>query len=144
MKGLIVIFVGGVLFGLGLAVSGLVKPEVVLSFLHIDDLGLAITMAAALVLTLPAYQLAPRLRARPALGTAYARFPLRVSGRNLAGGALFGIGWGLGGICPGAAVASVGVGNWPILAGLAGMLIGAYVQGALMPRSQGPLATAAA
>ncbi|MEF8822151.1 MAG: DUF6691 family protein, partial [Halovenus sp.] len=42
---------------------------------------------------------------------------------------IFGVGWGLSGICPGAAYASLGVGNWPILYALGGMFLGAYAQG---------------
>jgi uncharacterized membrane protein YedE/YeeE len=129
VKGLVVILVGGVVFGFGLAFSGLAKQEVVLSFLHLEDLGLAVTMAAALAITLPVYQLVPRKLPKPPLGAAFERFPMRVTGRHIAGGALFGVGWGVSGVCPGAAIASVGLGNWPILVALAGMLIGAYVQG---------------
>jgi uncharacterized membrane protein YedE/YeeE len=44
---------------------------------------------------------------------------------------IFGVGWGLSGLCPGAAVASVGIGNGPVLIGLAGMFLGAYLQGVL-------------
>lgn len=137
MKRLAVIFAGGVLFGVGLAVSNMVRQEVVLGFVQLRDLGLAVTMAGALVVTLPVYQIAGRLRRRPPLGAQYDTFPRRVTGRHVWGGAIFGIGWGLSGVCPGSAIASIGVGNWPILAAVAGMLIGAWLQGVRMPSSQG-------
>lgn len=47
--------------------------------------------------------------------------------RNMvAGGSIFGVGWGLSGICPGAAYNSVGIGNYPVLVAIAGMFVGAY------------------
>jgi len=45
------------------------------------------------------------------------------------GGGVFGVGWGLSGICPGAAYASLGIGNTVILYGVAGMFVGTYLQG---------------
>lgn len=128
MKGLGVVFVGGLLFGFGLALSGLVYQEVVLSFLQLRDLGLGLMMAAALAVTTPIYQLAPRL-SRPALGVAFERLPRHVKRNNIVGAVLFGIGWGVSGICPGAAVGSLGAGNVLILVAIAGMLLGAYAQG---------------
>jgi uncharacterized membrane protein YedE/YeeE len=47
----------------------------------------------------------------------------------LIGGMMFGVGWGLSGICPGAAHASLGIGNYPILWAVVGILLGAYAQG---------------
>jgi uncharacterized membrane protein YedE/YeeE len=132
MRQLVVIAVGGVLFGFGLAWSGLVRQEVVLSFLRLEDLGLALMMGAALAVTTPIYQIVPRLRKTPPIGAEFERFPRRVTRANVLGGALFGVGWGISGICPGAAIASLGLGNWPVLAALAGMLVGAYVQGAFL------------
>jgi len=112
------IFLGGLLFGIGLALSGLTRQEVVLGFLRLDDLGMALTMAAALLVTMPVYRLCRG-----------DRFPRVVQPKHVVGGAIFGIGWGLSGVCPGAALASLGTGNWPMLAGVAGMLIGAYLHG---------------
>jgi uncharacterized membrane protein YedE/YeeE len=138
VKALLVILLGGVVFGFGLAYSGLAKQEVVLSFLHLEDLGLAVTMAAALAVAMPAYQVAPRLLARPPLGGTFERFPRGIGPRHIVGGVIFGMGWGLSGVCPGAAVASLGLGNWPIFAALAGMAIGAYVQGSFIARTPVP------
>ena len=135
MRRLVVIFVGGLLFGFGLAVSNMVEPEIVLGFVGLRDFGLAVTMGGALLVTMPIYQLAARLRKRPPLGARYERFPRRVAPRNIVGGVIFGVGWGLSGVCPGSALASIGVGNWPILAAVAGMLLGAYLQGVLMSSS---------
>lgn len=132
MKQLGVIALGGLLFGFGLAWSGLVRQEVVLSFLRLEDLGLALMMGAALVVSTPVYQIAPRLAPRPPLGREFERFPKRVTSRNVIGGALFGVGWGVSGVCPGAVIGSLGVGNWPVVAALGGMLVGAYLQGVFL------------
>ncbi|MHC5023014.1 MAG: DUF6691 family protein [Planctomycetota bacterium] len=131
-KQLGVILVGGLLFGFGLAWSGLVQQEIVLSFLRLEDLGLALMMGAALLVAMPLYQIVPRVRSTPPLGPTFDRFPRRVTGRSVLGGAIFGVGWGISGVCPGAALASLGTGNWPILAALAGLLAGAYLQGAFL------------
>jgi uncharacterized membrane protein YedE/YeeE len=132
MKALVVLFIGGLLFGFGLAVSNMVEQEIVLGFVQLRDFGLAVTMGGALLVTMPIYQLVARLRSRPPLGGEYERFPRQVAPKNIIGGVIFGVGWGLSGVCPGSALASIGVGNWPILAAVAGMLLGAYLQGVLM------------
>ncbi|MHC4941273.1 MAG: YeeE/YedE family protein [Planctomycetota bacterium] len=124
----LVVLIGGVVFGVGLGVSGLVRQEVVLSFLHLEDLGLGLVMGAAVAVTLPVYQIAPRLLGRPLLGGTFPRFPSKVVTPHILGGVLFGLGWGIAGVCPGAALASLGMGNWPMLYGFAGMLVGAYLQ----------------
>lgn len=135
MKALGIIFVGGTVFGIGLSVSDLLRQEVVLSFLRLDDLGLLLTMAAAIAVAMPIYKLvAPRL-AGPVLGGGFDRLPHKVAQNHIAGGVLFGVGWGVAGVCPGAALASLGAGNYPMLAGLAGMLAGAYLQGVLAESS---------
>ena len=139
MKGLGVIFVGGVLFGTGLAVSNMIEQEVVLSFLQLRDLGLLVTMGSALLVTVPVYQIAPRRRARPPQGTAFMRAPRRIAPRTVLGGVLFGVGWGVSGICPGSAFASLGAGNWPILIGIGAMLLGAYLQGIFLTGPAGSL-----
>jgi hypothetical protein len=68
MKRLISILLGGGLFGYGLAWSSMARPEVVLSFLQLRDLGLLLVMAAALAVTTIGFQLAPRLLKTTLLG----------------------------------------------------------------------------
>ena len=124
------IFVGGLLFGFGLGFSHMARPEVVLNFLQFADFGLLFVMGGAAVVTALAFALVPRFRGRaPLTGDTYGR-RLKPFDRNvLIGGVIFGVGWGLSGICPGAAYASLGIGNVTILWALAGMFVGAYVQG---------------
>jgi len=119
----------GALFGFGLSVSGMVSPEVVLSFLLFQDFGLMLVMGGAVCVTVLAYQLAPRLMARPALGDQFSIRPSVLDRDTILGAAIFGVGWGLCGVCPGPAIAGLGTGNWGMLAPLLGIAIGAYAQG---------------
>lgn len=124
------IIFGGSLFGFGLAYSGAAMPEVVLSFLRLEDLGLAFVIGGALLVTWLAFQLLPQLVSTPLLGgtfTKAARLP--ISKWNIIGASVFGVGWGLTGLCPGTSFAAIGMGNWPVLAGIVGIFIGAYVYG---------------
>ena len=125
-----VIFVGGLFFGFGLGFSHMARPEVVLHFLQFEDFGLLFVMGGAAAVTGIAFGLVPRLLDRaPLTGDSYGR-RLKSFDRNvLIGGAIFGVGWGLSGVCPGAAYASLGVGNVTILWAIAGMFVGAYLQG---------------
>jgi uncharacterized membrane protein YedE/YeeE len=123
------VLLSGALFGFGLALSTMVKPEVVLSFLMWRDMGLLLVLGGATAVTFAAYHLAPRLLEKPWTGGKFGKHPSSMDVRTLGGAALFGIGWGLCGVCPGPAIAGLGVGNWPLLVSLAGLLAGAYVQG---------------
>ena len=120
--------IGGLLFGGGLALSGMTRPEVVLAFLKLEDLGLLLVMGGAVAVTALAFHLAPRVLRQPVSGTYQ---PPSKSWRKgtLLGAAVFGLGWGLAGVCPGAMLASLGTGNWPILYAIAGTFLGAYLQG---------------
>jgi uncharacterized protein len=128
-RGLAFVAIAGVLFGFGLALSTMVKPEVVIDFLMWRDLGLLLVLGGAVVVTFITYQLLPRIARKPWLAESFATHPSEMSTRTLLGAAIFGVGWGLCGVCPGPAIAGLGVGNWPLLYALAGLLAGAFVQG---------------
>lgn len=119
----------GALFGFGLSVSGMIRPEVVLSFLHFSDFGLMLVMGGAVLVVLLTYKLAPRLLAHPLLGDHFHAHPSAWNRDTAVGAALFGVGWGLCGVCPGPAIAGLGAGNWDLLWALAGIALGALVQG---------------
>ena len=119
----------GALFGFGLAVSSMIRPEVVLSFLRFSDYGLLLVMGGALMVVSLAYRLTPRLLARPLLGDIFHAHPSVWNRDTAVGSALFGVGWGLCGVCPGPAIAGLGTGNWSLLWALAGIALGALVQG---------------
>ncbi len=124
------IIAGGLTFGFGLGLSQMARPEVVLSFLQLWDLGLLFVMGGAVAVVAPIYFFASRSgRTAPLTGRRYGRRLKSMDSNVLLGGAVFGVGWGLSGICPGAAYASLGIGNYPMLWGVAGMFIGAYGQG---------------
>ena len=124
------VLLGGFVFGVGLAVSRMARPEVVLDFLQFEDFGLLFVMGGAALVAGPVLHLATRSGGRaPLTDRVYALRRKTLDSNVLLGGVVFGVGWGISGICPGAAYASVGIGNWPILAGIAGMFVGAYGQG---------------
>ena len=119
----------GVLFGFGLALSTMVQPEVVLSFLRFQDFGLMLVMGGAVAVTLAAYKLAPRLMGQPLLGGYFHQHVSAWNRDTLQGAAIFGVGWGLCGVCPGPAIAGLGTGNWTLLWALLGIALGALAQG---------------
>ena len=140
------ILLGGVVFGFGLGFSQMARPEVVLNFLQFEDLGLLFVMFGAAIVSGIAFAVVPRIGDRaPLTGDDYGRRLKSFDTNVLVGGAIFGVGWGLSGICPGAAYASLGTGNIAILWALAGMFVGAYVQGYWRSRlSSGEAAVASA
>jgi len=127
----------GVVFGVGLAISGMVNPQKVLGFLDFAgnwDPTLAFVMGGALLVKGPAWLIARRMESP----VVEAEFSLpannEVDARLVGGAALFGAGWGLVGFCPGPAIAALPIGGWPVasfaLAMMAGMLIYRYTLGA--------------
>jgi uncharacterized membrane protein YedE/YeeE len=124
------VFVGGLVVGLGLAVSHMARPEVVLDFLQFEDLGLLLVMAAGTAVAGVTFAVATRSgRTAPLTGRRYRLRVRELDSNVVVGGTVFGVGWGLSGICPGATYASLGVGNYPILLAIAGMFAGAYLHG---------------
>ena len=105
-----VALLSGALFGLGLAVSGMANPTKVIGFLDVAgdwDPTLAFVMGGAILVAGPAFGLIFRRR-RPVLADDF-DLPAKkeVDARLLGGSALFGIGWGLSGFCPGPAVVAL-------------------------------------
>ncbi|MBK6654415.1 DUF6691 family protein [Zoogloea sp.] len=99
--------VAGLLFGIGLMVSGMVEPAKVQAFLDVGgrwDPSLALVMGGAIAVALPVFQWGRR-----------SRFPAPphgpVEGRLILGSLLFGVGWGLSGFCPGPALLVAAGGN---------------------------------
>ncbi|HMS04573.1 MAG TPA: YeeE/YedE thiosulfate transporter family protein [Burkholderiaceae bacterium] len=119
----------GILFGFGLSLSTMVRPEIVLGFLRFQDWGLMLVLGGATGVTLLAYQFAPRVMKAPVEGGAFGKHPSVWNRDTLVGAALFGVGWGLCGVCPGPAIAGLGTGNWDLLWAVGGIALGALVQG---------------
>ncbi len=120
----------GTLFGLGLAISGMVDPAKVIGFLDVAgdwDPTLAFVMGGALLVTIPAFRLILK-RPRPVLADKF-ELPTNkdVDARLLGGSALFGIGWGLAGFCPGPAVTALASGLTLVFVFVAAMVVGMAV-----------------
>ena len=116
MRAVLVAFVAGTLFGLGLTISRMIDPAKVLGFLDVTgnwDPSLALVMVGALAVMATAYRIAGA-RAGPLLTGAF-RIPTRrdVDSRLVTGAVIFGVGWGLVGFCPGPAVSGLALGRCP-------------------------------
>jgi uncharacterized protein len=131
---LAIVLLGGMLFGCGLALSGMTKPEVVLSFLHLEDFGLMLVMGGGIAVTMASIQLGRRAFAKPWVGV-FENWGAKLNRRTLLGAVVFGAGWGISGLCPGSALASLGTGNTEILLALGAMFAGAYAQARWFPES---------
>jgi uncharacterized membrane protein YedE/YeeE len=129
--------VAGLVFGVGLTASQMVDPAKVLGFLDFAgdwDPTLALVMIGALIGAAPGFSIAAR-RTRSFLGEPM-RIPARrpLDARLLGGAAIFGLGWGLAGFCPGPAVAALGTGLIPVFVFVAAMLAGMLAWRALSGR----------
>jgi uncharacterized membrane protein YedE/YeeE len=117
----------GLVFGLGLIVSGMANPAKVLGFLDLAgawDPSLALVMAGAITVGLVAFFVASN-RTVSLLGNAM-NLPTErhIDGRLVLGSVLFGIGWGIAGFCPGPGLVALGMGEAKALAFVAAMLVG--------------------
>ena len=133
-------FIAGLIFGLGLLLAGMANPAKVLGFLDLAgawDPSLALVMAAAIGVAVLPLTWAKR-RSRSLLGAPMQLPVKRELDRRLIGGSLlFGIGWGIAGICPGPAVAILLTGHWQVLLFVAAMLLGMLLFEALERRERG-------
>jgi uncharacterized membrane protein YedE/YeeE len=142
MRHLIPGLIVGIVFGAGLALSDMVNPARVQAFLDVAgnwDPTLMFVMGAALLPSAIAYLVRRRMR-RPLLGERFSIPESRTLDRPLLlGAALFGIGWGLVGFCPGPAVAGLVLGAWQnwlfVGAMLAGMVLHLWLTAARLPVS---------
>jgi len=121
-------FLGGVVFGLGLAIAGMTQPAKIVGFFDYFgswDPSLAFVMGGALLVYTPVYRWAVRTWQHPIWAPSFT-LPTRkdIDGRLVLGSAIFGVGWGLGGYCPGPALTSVGAGSMQALTFGASMLVG--------------------
>jgi uncharacterized membrane protein YedE/YeeE len=123
-------FAAGLLFGLGLAISGMMNPRRVLGFLDLAgawDPTLVFVLAGAVSVSAAGYLLAGRIE-RPWLAPSFDIPSRRDIDLPLTGGAvLFGIGWGLAGFCPGPALAALGKGLPGDVLFVAAMLAGLWI-----------------
>lgn len=127
----VTVFLIGALFGLGIVVSGMGNPAKVLNFFDLAgtfDPSLIFVMAGALAVAVPGYALIFRRRQKPVFGETFVLPKAKIIDRKLIGGsAVFGIGWGIAGFCPGAAIPALGLGHSSALIFVAAMLVGIFM-----------------
>lgn len=134
--------VSGVIFGAGLALAGMTRPEKVIGFLRFArawDPSLMFVMGGAIAVHAVAWR-ALKGRPSPLLGGRF-MVPTRrdLDARLLVGAAIFGVGWGLGGFCPGPGIASVVSGAPSALLFVLTMLIGSLIAAKAEPHIEGAL-----
>ena len=130
--------VAGLVFGLGLTISGMTDPAKVLNFLDVTgtwDGSLAFVMGGGVIVAFIGYRLAfaagtPLFDSRFHLPTA-----LQIDGRLVSGAALFGTGWGLAGLCPWPALASLLTGSTGVLVFVGAMVAGMWLGRVYIERS---------
>jgi len=134
----LVALASGAIFGFGLSLSGMLDPARVLGFLDLAsgnwDPSLMFVLGGAVLVTMPGILLQRRL-ARPVLDRVF-HLPdtSLVDTRLLAGSALFGIGWGLAGFCPGPAVSALSLGLAPVVLFVAAMAGGMLIHDRLIAK----------
>ncbi|CAH0225097.1 YeeE/YedE family protein [Pseudomonas mediterranea] len=132
-------FVAGLLFGIGLLLAGMTNPTKVLAFLDLSgawDPSLALVMVGAIGVAIGPLAWASR-QSRSLLGATMQLPVKRELDRRLIGGSLvFGVGWGIAGICPGPAVTTLLTGHWQIVVFTLAMLAGMAVFSVLENRSR--------
>ncbi|MFM2586899.1 DUF6691 family protein [Vibrio sp. TBV020] len=134
MKKILITFsplLSGLLFGLGMSISGMIDPQKVIGFLDVTgswDPSLAFVMGGALSIFMPSYFFLIKPRTHSVSQEAIASIGnKKVDSRLIAGSALFGIGWGIAGICPGPAISSSLLGGYPVLLFLVTMMLGSLI-----------------
>jgi len=127
VKPLVTAFVAGAVFGVGLVVSGMTLPTKVIGFLDVAgdwDPALAFVMVGAIAVHLATRPLVLR-KERPVFADRFpGPFPATIDARLVGGAAVFGLGWGLAGFCPGPAIVSALVAGAPAAVFVAAMLVG--------------------
>ncbi|WP_425039393.1 DUF6691 family protein [Primorskyibacter sp. S187A] len=140
---LLSIYLIGLIFGVGIAISGMANPAKVLNFFDIAgawDPSLIFVMGGALVTTFIGYKIVFG-RSAPVFEDGF-NLPAhrRIDARLIGGSAVFGIGWGIAGFCPGGALPALGTGRWEVFAFtgalIAGIFLAKFVQSIGAPKAQ--------
>jgi uncharacterized membrane protein YedE/YeeE len=134
----------GLLFGLGIMISGMASPAKVINFFDIFgtwDPSLMFVMGGALITTFIGYRLtlsrpSPLFEARFKLPTSATIDPKLVSGA-----AIFGIGWGIAGFCPGGSLPAIGTGRIEVLIFAGGLLVGIIITRLVLAKASSPAQT---
>jgi hypothetical protein len=137
LLGALIALAGGFLFAVGLAIAGMTQPSKVVGFLDVAgdwDPSLAFVMFGAVAVYMLGHRLVLR-RDAPLLGSGF-HLPTRrdIDPRLVIGSAIFGVGWGLAGYCPGPVIAALGSGLAVPLVFVAAMALGVLLHDALGKR----------
>jgi len=134
------IVVAGVIFGLGLAVSGMTHAAKVLGFLDVTgnwDPSLLLVLGGAVAVTVVAFRPVLR-RPAPVLDKAFTLPAAKaIDAPLVVGAAIFGVGWGIGGYCPGPGIALLAAPGWETWVFIPAVLVGAFLHKALTTPSAG-------
>lgn len=127
MKQVVAALISGLIFGAGIVISGMANPAKILNFFDFFgtwDPSLAFVMGGALVVTAFGYQAILKQKA-PVLDTCF-HLPTRrtLDARLLGGAAVFGVGWGIAGFCPGGSIPALGLGKLEALVFVGAMVVG--------------------
>jgi uncharacterized membrane protein YedE/YeeE len=126
---LILVYLVGVIFGTGIVISGMANPAKVINFFDVAgswDPSLAFVMGGALITAAIGYRLVFG-RTRPLFEGKFMLPTARnLDARLIGGSAVFGVGWGIAGFCPGGALPALGTGRWEVIAFTAAMLAGIF------------------
>ncbi len=121
----------GIVFGVGISISGMMNPAKVFNFFDVTgtwDPSLAFVMGGAVIVTFIGYRLVWR-RSAPLFGRQF-QIPTSndIDAKLIGGSALFGVGWGISGFCPGGAIPALGTGRWEVVLFLAAVIAGFYLR----------------
>ncbi len=120
--------VAGFLFGLGMIISGMADPAKVIGFLDVAgawDPSLAFVMGGALMVFMPSYFLIIKPKQKPLVAEEFCLAKSKtIDSRLVSGAAVFGLGWGISGVCPGPALSSLALGNPGVWIFFASMMVG--------------------
>jgi uncharacterized protein len=124
-------FLIGAVFGLGIAIAGMINPAKVFNFFDVAgswDPSLAFVMGGGLAVAFVGYRLLFATRRMPVLDTEFATpARTRIDAELIGGAAIFGVGWGIAGFCPGGAVPALGLGYSETVIFLAAMIAGIVI-----------------
>ncbi|WP_375321129.1 DUF6691 family protein [Aliivibrio logei] len=124
----IVSLFSGLLFGIGMVISGMADPQKVTGFLDITGLwdpSLMFVMGGALLIFMPAYFLLIKPKEKPINAEEFCLSSnTQIDKRLVIGAAIFGLGWGIAGVCPGPAVSSFALGNMDVIVFFIAMMAG--------------------
>lgn len=134
----------GLIFGLGIVISGMANPAKVLNFFDLAgswDGSLALVMGSALLVTAIGYRMILPKPSKPSpaplMETGF-QVPMnrRLDAKLIGGSALFGVGWGIAGFCPGGSLPALGTGRWEVIVFTLALLAGVFAAKKMMKFTQ--------